>query len=251
MVENLNGSGRRVENNRMEKRAWTSWLNWRTGLAVFALLGLLAAARFLPVTAWFQSTNGWVARLGWAGPLIFVGIYALGTVLLVPGTLLTIAAGVLFGWWALPVVSAGSTLGAALAFLIARHMAREQVSGFAVGHARFRAIDRAIGEQGGWLVGLLRLNPVMPFVLSNYLFGLTSVRFWPYVLGSWLGMLPEGCLYVYLIAAGKVGLDETPHSHGPLEYVFLGLGLAATVAATLLVSRLARRALQNADLEKT
>ncbi len=232
----------------MGKCGATFWRYGRVALAAIVVVALPVAVHDLPLSTWFGCCNALVTRLGRAGPLVFVGIYATGTVLLVPGTLLTIAAAVLFGWWAIPVVSAGSTLGAAGSFLIARYVARAQVERFAAGNARFRALDQAIGAHGGWLVGLLRLNPVLPFVLSNYLFGLTSVRFWPYVLGSWLGMLPEGCLYVYLIAAGKMGLDEIHRPHHPLEFVFLGVGLAATVAVAFIIGRFARRALQKADL---
>lgn len=228
--------------------AANSWLNWKTGGVALAVAVLLAAGHFLPVAAWFQRTDGWIGRLGWAGPLIFIGIYAVGTVLFVPGSVMTVAAGVLFGWWAIPVVSLGATLGASLAFLVARYLARERVARFAESNPRFRAIDRAVGERGARLVGLLRLSPVIPFNVSNYFYGLTRVEFWPYVLASFLGMLPGGCLYVYLGAVGKVGLDGGHREHSPLEYIFLGLGLAVTVVVTVLVTRLACRALGKTDV---
>ncbi len=109
-------------------------------------------------------------------------------------------------------------------------------------------MDKAVGEQGGRLIGLLRLSPVIPFNLSNYFYGLTNVGFWPYVLASWLGMLPGGCLYVYLGAVGKAGLDGHKQPHSTAEYVFFGLGLLATVIVMIVITRVARRALRNAEV---
>ena len=177
----------------METTNQSSWLTWKTGVVALALLGAMVAAHFLPLAAGFQRLDSWLQGLGWAAPLLFVGLYAVGTVLFVPGSVMTIAAGVLFGLWGIPVVSAGSTLGAALAFLVSRYLARGKVERWVAANEKFRAIDKAVGEEGGRLIGLLRLSPVIPFNLSNYLYGLTNVGFWPYVLASWLGMLPGGC----------------------------------------------------------
>ena len=232
----------------MESPSWKTWLTWKTGLGALTLVGLMVAAHFLPVAAGFKHVDAWMKGLGWTAPLIFVGLYAVGTVVFVPGSAMTIAAGVLFGLWGIPVVSVGSTLGAALAFLVSRYLAREKVEKLVAANAKFRAIDKAVGEQGGRLIGLLRLSPVIPFNLSNYFYGLTNVGFWPYVLASWLGMLPGGCLYVYLGAAGKAGLDGEHRPHGTLEYVFFGLGLLATIVVTVVITRVARRALGKAEV---
>jgi uncharacterized membrane protein YdjX (TVP38/TMEM64 family) len=110
--------------------------------------------------------------------------------------------------------------------------------------------DRAIGERGAKLIFLLRLSPLIPFNLSNYFYGLTSVRFWPYLLASWIGMLPGTLLYVYLGAAGKAGLNGAAgqaSDHSPLEYTFFGIGLIATVIVTIWVARIARRELSKTD----
>ena len=232
----------------MESPNRKTWLPWKTGLGALALVALMVAAHSLPVAAGLRHVDAWTKGLGWAAPLIFVGLYAVGTVLFVPGSVMTIAAGVLFGLWGIPVVSVGSTLGAALAFLISRYLAREQVKKLVAANPKFRAIDKAVGEQGGRLIGLLRLSPVIPFNLSNYFYGLTNVGFRPYVLASWLGMLPGGCLYVYLGSAGKAGLDGQHRLHGTLEHMFFGLGLLATIAVTVVIARVARRALEKAEV---
>ena len=234
----------------MQTHSSKPWLTLRTLFGALALAALVAAVHLLPLAVWFQHFDHWVARLGWAGPLIFVVVYVSGTVLFVPGSVMTIAAGVLFGLWAIPIVSAGSTLGAALAFLIARHLAREKVAKLVAANEKFRALDQAVGEQGGRLIALLRLSPLIPFNLSNYLYGLTNVGFWPYVLASWLGMLPGCCLYVYLGAAGKVGLDHQHRPRGALADGFFGIGLAATIIVTVIVTRVARRALGSARAPK-
>ncbi len=223
---------------------WKDWLTWKTGVVVLIVAGLLAAGHFLPVAAWFQHLNGWIGSLGWAAPLTYVAIYILGTVAFLPGSVLTIGAGILFGLWGIPVVSVGATIGASLAFLIARYLAREKIAAWAEGNARFQAIDKAVGAQGGKLIGLLRLSPVIPFNVSNYFYGLTRVGFWPYVLATWAGTLPGTCLYVYLGAAGKAGLGGGHKSHSPLEYVLLGVGLLATIVVTVIVTGIARKALE-------
>ena len=234
----------------MELSTQKSALSWKTVLGGLSLVALMAAAHFLPVAAGFQHVDTWMKGSGQAAPLIFVGLYAAGTVLFVPGSVMTIAAGILFGFWAIPVVSAGATLGAALAFLVARYLARERVAKLIAANEKFRAVDKAVGERGGKLIGLLRLSPVIPFNLSNYFFGLTNVGFWPYVFASWLGMLPGCCLYVYLGAAGKAGLDGQHRPHSTAEYVFLGTGLVATVVVMIIITRVARRALANAEVPK-
>ena len=119
---------------------------------------------------------------------------------------------------------------------------------------RFHAIDRAIGEQGWKIVGLLRLSPAVPFSISNYLYGMTAIRFVPYVLVSWIAMLPGTFLYVYLGALAAdgvesaVGAQNSPASGA--EWALRLVGLLATVAVTLLVVRIARRAIrESTDIE--
>jgi uncharacterized membrane protein YdjX (TVP38/TMEM64 family) len=215
------------------------------GLGV-AGIGLLVAMRMLPVGEWLKAFNEWVTGFGPWGIVIFIGVYILATVVFVPGSALTIGAGLIFGLlWGTVAVSIGSTTGAALSFLIARYLARDAVSARMGKNEKFAAIDRAIGEQGWKIVALLRLSPLVPFNLSNYFYGLTAVKFWPYVLASWIAMLPGTVLYVYLGYVGKASLEAASGAtqRSPLEYVFMAVGLAATVAVTVYVTRLAKQAL--------
>ena len=222
---------------------------------VTILIALFLAMKFLPVQQWLRTFNDWVGQRGTAGIFIFIGVYAVATVLLTPGSILTIGAGFAFGLWkGFLAVSAGSTFGAALAFLAARCIARDRVEAIAKGNEKFRRIDDAIGKQGPKLIFLLRLSPVIPFNLSNYFYGLTGVKFWPYVLASWIGMMPGTFLYVYIGTAGKAAIAATAGGeaveHGWQYWTFFGVGFAATIIVTIWVTKIARNALQKtADVQ--
>lgn len=216
----------------------------RVGMAALVIVGLVVAGRALG--AHVPQFAARVRELGALGPLAFVVGYALATVCGVPGSVLTLAGGAIFGVWAGAAwVFLGATLGASGAFLIARYVARGIVERRVAREPRFAAIDRAIAADGRRIVFLLRLSPVFPFALLNYLLGLTRVRFPDYLVAS-VGMLPGTVLYV---AAGKVAGDVAAAAggaaptHGTGYYAVVGLGLVATIAVTLLVTRTARRAL--------
>ncbi len=213
------------------------------------IVALFLAMKFLPVREWLTSFNDWVGQMGAVGIFIFIVVYAAATVLLAPGSILTIGAGFAFGLWkGFLGVSVGATLGAALAFLVARFIARDKVEALAQRNHKFRSIDHAIGKQGAKLIFLLRLSPVIPFNLSNYFYGLTGVRFWPYVLASWIGMMPGTFLYVYIGTAGKAAVAAAAGGeaikHGWQYWTFLGVGLVATIVVTIWVTRIARDALR-------
>jgi len=214
------------------------------GLA--ALTALALGLRFLPVAAWLAGLNELLGRLGPWGIGLFAIVYALAAVFFLPGSALTIGAGVVYGLgWGFVAVSAGSTLGATAAFLVARYLARERVERWAARDPRFAAIDEAVGREGWKIVLLTRLSPVFPFNLLNYLYGLTRVRLGPYVLASWIGMMPGTLLYVYLGFAGRAVAQAAAGrmARSPAEYAAWALGLIATLAVTIYVTRLARRAL--------
>lgn len=225
---------------------------WRWLAAAAALAALAVAARLLPLEAWLGALGERVAALGPAGVVAYAAVYAVAVVLFVPGSVLTLAAGFVFGLlWGVVAVWCGATVGAAMAFLVARYLARRRVAAWAQKNPRYAAMDRAIGEQGWKIVALLRLSPLVPFSLSNYLYGLTAVRFWPYVAASAVAMLPGTVLYVYLGVIGKAGLEAAAGARtarSPLETAALIVGLAATGLATWYVSHIARRALERARI---
>jgi uncharacterized membrane protein YdjX (TVP38/TMEM64 family) len=221
------------------------------GLVARVLLALAAVAALVVLGrkagALIPAFSAWVDGLGVWGPVAFVAGYAIAAVAFVPGSLLTLAAGAIFGVGkGTALVLLAATLGASAAFLVSRYLVRGFVERRLAGNERFAAIDRAIGSEGRKIVFLLRLSPVFPFNLLNYALGLTRVRFADYVVAS-IGMLPGTLLYVYY---GKVAGDlaqlagGAPMRRGPAYYGVLALGLVATIVVTTMVTRIARRALQ-------
>jgi uncharacterized membrane protein YdjX (TVP38/TMEM64 family) len=224
---------------------------WNRLLTIVSLLAIVASismlVRTLPVDRAIQSSQGVVAGFGVAGPLVFGAAYIVAGLLFVPGSALTLSSGALFGlFWGTIIASASSTATAAIAFLLARYLARSTVHRAAKGNARFAAIDRAIGL-GGWkIVALLRLSPAVPYSLGNYLYGLTSIRFGPYVLASWICMLPGTFMYVYIGHIGAQGLHAASGGAAAVNVgraLLLIVGLFATIGLMVYVTRLARRVL--------
>ena len=184
----------------------------------------------------------WIGKLGPWGPVIFVGLYVVATVLFVPGSVLTLGAGAVFGVALGSVcVSISATLGATAAFLVGRYLARDAIARKIEKNEKFATIDRAVADEGWKIVLLTRLSPVFPFTLLNYAFGLTRVKLSHYVLASWIGMIPGTVMYVYLGSLVNVGAGHRQRTTG--EWVLYGVGLLATVTVTVFVTRLARKAL--------
>jgi uncharacterized membrane protein YdjX (TVP38/TMEM64 family) len=221
----------------------------KTLLLIFVVVDVAIALLFLPFRQWFLQFEAYVQDLGAVGPVVVVLVYVAATVLLIPGSALTIASGTLFG---LPmgflVAFTGANMGALLAFLLARTRLRAKVARWAEGNGKFHSLDRAIGHQGFKVVFLSRLSPALPFTLLNYLFGLTAVRPGAYVLANLLGMLPGGFLYVYLGVTARDALAGDLHgTAGIYQQVVRYVGLLATLAVVVVVTRLARKALRAAE----
>ena len=227
------------------RRSLTRKLPWGWIGAGLAAATIFAAWRLLPLEEWMKSLQALVTGRGVAGAVLYGAVYVLGALLFVPGSILTIGAGYVFGLlWGTVLVSLASVTAAALAFLTARHLARERVEKAARRNEKFRAIDGAIGKNGWKVVGLLRLSPIVPFSLSNYVYGLTAVAFVPYILASWVGMLPGTFLYVYLGSAGR-NLGEMKSAG---EWALLGGGLVATIVVTVLLTRVAKKELKKSHV---
>ncbi|MGV3756026.1 MAG: TVP38/TMEM64 family protein [Verrucomicrobiota bacterium] len=183
-----------------------------------------------------------IERLGPLGPVLFIAAYILATVLFLPGSVLTLGAGAIFGVvWGSVYVSLGSTLGATAAFLVGRYAARGWVEKKIAGNQTFAAIDRAVAAEGWKIVGLTRLSPVFPFSLLNYGFGVTRVGLREFILASWVGMMPGTVMYVYLGSLARVGTEGQTKS--PAQWAMYGAGLVATIAVTYFVTKIARQAL--------
>ena len=161
--------------------------------------------------------------------MAFIVLYILATVLFLPGSILTLGAGLLFGLvLGFVYVSIASTLGATAAFLTGRYLARDWVARKIEGNTTFRAIDDAVAE-GGWrIVGLTRLSPIFPFNMLNYAFGLTQVSLRDYFFASWIGMMPGTVMYVYLgsLAGSLAALGSGARARTPGEWTLYAVGLA-------------------------
>lgn len=216
-----------------------------------AIVLLFAAAFFLPVSEWVEIAFTWIDENRTVSWLVFIALYIVATVLLLPGSLLTLGAGFLFGLgYGFAIVSFASVVGASCAFLVGRFFARDWVAGKLAGVPRFAALDRAIEQRGALIVLLTRLSPIFPFNLLNYALGLTGVRFWTYVAVSWLGMIPGTILYVYLgsIASNLTSLLAGDLGESPVGQWPLYVGLLATLGLTIVISRIATKTL-SANLE--
>ena len=218
-------------------------------LAVLAGIAVVVFAFGRGFAARLPEFAAWVKGLGFWGPAAFVGGYAVAALVLAPAFLLTIMAGAIWGLLrGVLYVMIGATLGASLAFLAARYFVHPLVERYVRHHPRLAAIDRAVELEGFRLVFLLRLSPVVSYVLLNYVLGVSRVRFKEYVAGS-VGMLPTVIAYVY---AGKIAGDVaavaggTTTPRGALWYAAVILGLIATVVATVVMTRAARRSIEAA-----
>jgi len=217
-------------------------------ILLLAVGGLIAGSFFLPVGQHLERLLEWTKGLGPIGPVVVAGVYVVSCVLLVPGSILTLGAGVVFDVAVGTVtVSVGSTLGACAAFMVGRTFARGWIESKVASHEKFAAIDEAVGREGFKIVLLTRLSPIFPFNLLNYAYGLTKVPFWKYALASWVGMLPGTVMYVYLgagltsLAGAAAGREKSVQEH-----VFFWGGLAVTIAVAVIVTRVARKALRQA-----
>ena len=196
-------------------------------------------SQLLAVLAWIQDQ-------GAAGPAIFIGVYIVATVLFLPGSVLTLGAGLLFGLgWGTVWVSIASVSGAVCAFLVGRYLARGWVEKRAASYPKFRAVDEAVADEGWKIVALTRLSPAFPFVFLNYAYGLTQVKLSHYFLASWIFMIPGTVMYVYFgsLAGDLATLGTGQRERTPAEWALLIVGLVATVAVTVYVTKIAKRAL--------
>jgi uncharacterized membrane protein YdjX (TVP38/TMEM64 family) len=160
-------------------------------ITIVAIAAIVVLARTFHLGQVFAAALDRIRSMGALAPALFIVIYIAGAVLFVPGALLTIVGGALFGLvWGTVYVSIGATIGATAAFVIGRYLARGWVRARLENNPRFAAIDDAVGREGWKIVALTRLSPVFPFNLLNYAFGLTGVSLRDYVIATWAGILP-------------------------------------------------------------
>ncbi|MEA5418974.1 TVP38/TMEM64 family protein [Spirulina sp. CCNP1310] len=219
---------------------------------ILAVIAVIILGKQLNVQQYFLQFLDQIEQLGIWGPVVFILLYIAATVFFLPGSILTLGAGVVFGvvqgsiW-----VSIASTLGATAAFLVGRYGARQWVAQQIEGKPKFKAIDGAVAQEGWKIVGLLRLSPIFPFNLLNYGLGVTQVSLRDYFFASWIGMMPGTVMYVYLGSlAGSLATLGTDSDQGSVvQWAIWILGLVATVAIVVYTTKIARAVL-DAQLEK-
>ena len=215
---------------------------WKLVLFAAVVLSLIVLARVFGLGGRLQELRGWIESMGPAGMAVFVGLYVVAVVAAVPGLPISIAGAAIFGALkGVILVSIGSTLGASLAFLTARYLARGAVSRWLTGNEKFQRLDRLTEKHGAVIVAITRLVPLFPFNLLNYGFGLTRVPFLTYVFWSWLCMLPGTIVYL-------VGTDAilSAAATGEVPWIVVGV-FAAALAVVLAAVRFAGARLREKD----
>ncbi len=222
-------------------------MTWPRALVAAAIVSVLAAAAWLlPLAEWITRLAVHARSTGATGVAIFIAAYIVSTVAVLPGAILTLAAGFAYGpLWGLAIASPASVAGASCAFLLGRTFLRGWAERTVGDSPRVRAIDTAVGREGFKLVLLLRLSPLFPFSVLNYALSLTSVSFGRYVLASAIGMLPGTALYVYLgsLAPAAAEISSAGHGGGATRTALYVAGLMATLAVVIIGTRAARRAI--------
>lgn len=216
------------------------------GAVGVAIVVLVLLFRALPVGQWLKDFQAYVQGLGPAGYALYAIVYAVCCVLFVPASVLTLGAGAIYGLKVgVAIVVVGATVGATLSFLLARSLLRNRIAGMTGGNPKFAALDTAIAREGAKIVLLVRLAPIFPFTYINYAFGLTGVRTIPYVLASFVGMIPGTFAYVYLgsAAAGAASGDADT-----TRKIIQLVGAVFALIVTVFVARIATRAIRNAGV---
>lgn len=209
---------------------------WKWLIVGMALLAIGIAARFLPLLEWLENLTTWLRSLGILGVVLYAFSYAVAAMLCLPCMPLTIAGGYIFGTVSgLIAVHTGTTLAAAGGFLVGRFAGRAHVAERIRARERFHLLDQAIGNDGWRITALLRMLPIA-FGPSNYLYGMTAVRFWPYLLATIVGMLPGNLIFTHLGSAGSRTLSGSDGFH-PLEGIALAIGVLSMAAVSVLIRR--------------
>jgi uncharacterized membrane protein YdjX (TVP38/TMEM64 family) len=220
-------SGRGVK----EQRRWWPW-----AAVGFLLLAICLGWFLLPLREWIEALQSWLLGLGLWGVMIFTMILIIVTFLPAPDWPLPVAAGYIYGFWAFPLTYVSIAFASVLAFLAARYLLRDKIGLLLNRRRKYRTLDKAVADDGWKVVVLMRLSPVVPFNLQNYALGVTAIPFMQYLTATLIGIIPGIAIYVYFGIFGR-GLGSGPNV---FDWVLFGLGVLATVALAILVTRKAK-----------
>jgi uncharacterized membrane protein YdjX (TVP38/TMEM64 family) len=215
--------------------------------ALLVIAAIVVAFRILPVGDWLRSFQTYVRGLGALGYVVYIIVYAICVVAFVPASILTLGAGAIFGFvGGTIVVVIGATIGATLAFLLARTVMRRRVEGMTAKNAKFRALDRAIAGEGTKIVFLVRIAVVFPFTYINYAFGLTAIPLWRYVVATFFGILPATAAFVF---AGSAATSAATTSTGSITKIVYIAGGVVAIIVSVLIGKIATKAIKRAGVE--
>ena len=214
-------------------------------LALVLLVAIALAVRTLPLAQWFESFKSWVQGAGAVGYVLYALVYVLCCVFVVPALALSLGAGAIFGFVAGSiVVIIGATLGATVAFLLARTVLRHRVERITSNHVKFRALDRAITREGTKIMWLVRLSGFPPFTWVNYAFGLTGVRLRPYIVTTFFGIIPGTLAFTWAGAAGAAALTGTGNR------ILLIVTAGGAILVSVFIARIALQAIRRAGVDE-
>lgn len=210
---------------------------WRAVILLAVVLAVIVLAKLFGLGQKLGNLQEWIRGLRAWGPVVFIILFIAATVVAVPASALTVAAGALFGSvLGVVYVTIGSVVGATLAFLIGRYFARDAAVRWLSKYEKFRRLDELTEKHGAIIVALARLVPIFPFNLLNYAFGLTSVRFRTYVFWSGLCLLPN----IILLVAGTDAIVKAI-SQGQIPWLLIGALVVLAIFLTLLIQVVRQR----------
>jgi uncharacterized membrane protein YdjX (TVP38/TMEM64 family) len=216
---------------------------WKPVVLIGAIIVILIVSQIFGLAELLGDIEGWIDDLGSWGPVIFILIYIIAVIVTFPASILTIAAGPLFGvFWGVVFVSIASTIGASLSFLIGRYFARDATERWLSSKELFQKLEMLTQEHGAFIVALVRLVPLFPFNMVNYGFGLTKVPFRTYVLWSWICMLPFTIVFV---AGTEIAMSL---SHGEIPWLLM-IVLGITMVILTVIAKHARQLLDEKEKE--
>lgn len=215
-------------------------------VALLVVAAVIVLFRVLPVAIWLGNFQTYVRGLGALGYLVYIVVYALCVVAFVPASILTLGAGAIFGFaGGTIVVVIGATIGATLAFLLARTVMRKRIEAMTASNAKFRALDRAIAAEGMKIVFLVRLAVVFPFTYINYAFGLTAIPLWRYVVATLFGIIPATAAFVFASSAATRAATTSTSSITKIVYIAGGI---IAIFVSVLIGRIATKAIRRAGV---
>lgn len=216
------------------KRYW----RWIAGLAL--LVALVLAGGHMPLIRWLESVADPLRRMGWLGVALYALVYVVASMLCIPTAPLTLAGGYIFGTvMGTVAVHGGGTIAAAAGFIVGRHLGRRRAAEWLRQSKRFHYLDDAIAHEGWKIIGLLRLQAI-PFGASNYLYGMTKIDFWHYLLATFVAMLPGHIIYTHIGFVGGRHLSGRG-AIGPLELIAPLLGVVSMITVTVVLTRIVKK----------